>query len=384
MRVIAGSAKGHHLKPPPSTATRPTADKIKGSLFAMLESLCGVEGARVLDLYAGSGALAIEALSRGAACADLVEDDRQVCAVIRTNLAFTKTAERATVLCMSVRTALSAPYFTQGRTYDIILLDPPYADPGIGTVMESLAGASFVCDETVVVLEHARRFVVAEAYGRLRLLKTRSHGDTGLSIFVTGSRSTPENSAAENSTADDVGKDDVLKIAIYPGSFDPITNGHIDVATRAAQIFDQVVLAVYDAPPKRLLFTTGERVDMARQALQHLANVRIESYAGLTVEFARQVGASFITRGLRVISDFEMEHQMALTNRELAPDIETICLMTRREYSFLSATIVKEIARLKGPVDNFVPPHVATALRERFSSIEQQKETVIPAQLLRD
>ena len=179
-------------------------------------------------------------------------------------------------------------------------------------------------------------------------------------------------------------KDEILKIAIYPGSFDPITNGHIDVATRAAQIFDQVVLAVYDAPPKRLLFTTGERVDMARQALQHLANVRVESYAGLTVEYARQVGASFITRGLRVISDFEMEHQMALTNRELAPDIETVCLMTRREYAFLSATIVKEIARLKGPVDNFVPPHVATALRERFGSIEQQKETVIPTQLLRD
>jgi pantetheine-phosphate adenylyltransferase len=156
------------------------------------------------------------------------------------------------------------------------------------------------------------------------------------------------------------------------------------VATRASQIFDQVVLAVFDAPPKRLLFTTEQRVSMAQQALQHLPNVRVESYTGLTVEFAKSVGASFITRGLRVISDFEMEHQMALTNRELAPDIETICLMTRREYAFLSATIVKEIARLKGPVDNFVPPHVAKALRARFASAEQQKETVIPTQLLRD
>jgi pantetheine-phosphate adenylyltransferase len=179
-------------------------------------------------------------------------------------------------------------------------------------------------------------------------------------------------------------EDDVLKIAIYPGSFDPITNGHIDVATRAAEIFDQVILAVYDAPPKRLLFSTTERVDMARQALQHLSNVRVESYTGLTVDYARQVGASFITRGLRVISDFEMEHQMALTNRELAPNIETICLMTRREYAFLSATIVKEIARNKGPVDNFVPAHVAKALRARFNSIEQQKEVVLPTQLLRD
>jgi 16S rRNA (guanine966-N2)-methyltransferase len=204
MRVIAGSAKGHPLKPPPSTATRPTSDKIKGSLFAMLENLCGIEGARVLDLYAGTGALGIEALSRGAAWADFVEDNRNVCAVIRDNLAFTKTAERATVLCMSVRTAMSAPYFTQGQTYDIILLDPPYADPGIGTVMETLANASFVGDETVVVLEHAKRFAVPETYGKLRLLKTRSHGDTGLSIYLAAARLPADDNATENTEPDGV------------------------------------------------------------------------------------------------------------------------------------------------------------------------------------
>ena len=175
-----------------------------------------------------------------------------------------------------------------------------------------------------------------------------------------------------------------MKIAIYPGSFDPITFGHVDVATRAAKIFDQVVLAVYDAPPKRLLFNTEERVIMARQALEHLPNLRVASYTGLTVDFARRVGAQFIVRGLRVISDFELEHQMALTNRELAPDIETVCLMTRREYAFLSASIVKEIAKLGGPVENFAPAHVADALRLRFGTAEQQKETVIPSQLLRD
>ena len=175
-----------------------------------------------------------------------------------------------------------------------------------------------------------------------------------------------------------------MKRAIYPGSFDPITNGHVDVATRAAQIFDEVVLAIYDAPPKRLLFTTDERVEMARQALHHLPNLRVASYTGLTVAFARTVDAQFVVRGLRVISDFEAEHQMALTNRELAPEIETICLMTRREYAFLSATIAKEIAKLGGPVENFVPAHVATALRTRFGSAYQQREAVIPAQLLRD
>ncbi len=172
--------------------------------------------------------------------------------------------------------------------------------------------------------------------------------------------------------------------ALYPGSFDPITNGHVDVATRAARLFDRVIVAVYDAPPKRLLFSTEERVQMARDALSHLPNVEVGSYTGLTVAFARQVGAGVIVRGLRVISDFELEHQMALTNRELAPDVDTVCLMTRREYAFLSATIVKEIAKLGGPVENFVPAHVAHALRLRFGSRAEQRETVIPTQLLRD
>jgi len=183
MRVIAGSAKGHHLKSPPGKATRPTSDKIKGSLFAMLESYCGLENARVLDLYAGTGALAIEALSRGAAWADLVEESRSVCAVIRENLAHTKCAERAAVHCMPVHTALASPYFTEGPAYDIILLDPPYADPNIASIMDALADSSLVGEHTVVVLEHARRFDVRPAYGRLRLVKTRCHGDTCLSIF---------------------------------------------------------------------------------------------------------------------------------------------------------------------------------------------------------
>jgi 16S rRNA (guanine966-N2)-methyltransferase len=184
MRVIAGTAKGHHLKAPASRATRPTGDKVKGALFAILETFCGLEGTRVLDLYAGSGALAIEALSRGAAWADLVDDNRPVCNVIRENLAHTKLTDRARVHCMTVHAALAAPYFTDGLPYDIILLDPPYADPDIGAVVETLAATSMVGGDTVIALEHAERFAVQPAYGRLHLLKTRCHGDTCLSIFT--------------------------------------------------------------------------------------------------------------------------------------------------------------------------------------------------------
>lgn len=160
-----------------------------------------------------------------------------------------------------------------------------------------------------------------------------------------------------------------MTTAIYPGSFDPITNGHVDIATRAAALFDHLIVAIYDRPLKNLLFSTPERMAMAHEALKGLPNVRIESYTGLTVNFARSVGARVIVRGLRVLSDFELEFQMALTNRKLASEIETVCLITRQEYTFLSSSVIKEIAMAGGCVDQMVPSHVVAALQERFHSL---------------
>lgn len=157
-----------------------------------------------------------------------------------------------------------------------------------------------------------------------------------------------------------------MAIAIYPGSFDPIHNGHIDIARRAARLFDHVYVAVYDRPIKNLLFTTEERLALARAALADASNISVVAYRDLTVELARRLGASVIIRGLRAISDFEWELQLALTNRKLAPDIETACLMTSIEYAFLSSTIVKDVARHQGDVTNMVPPVVANALQEKF------------------
>ncbi len=172
-------------------------------------------------------------------------------------------------------------------------------------------------------------------------------------------------------------------VAIYPGTFDPIHLGHVDIATRAASIFDQLVVAVYDRPAKNLLFTVEERVTLAQHALTDLPNVRVAPYGGLTVEFARQVGAQAIVRGLRVISDFELEYQMALTNRQLAPEIEFVCLMTRQSHAFLSASIVKEIALLQGDVSEMVPRHVAKALETKRREREKNQEPV-PVISLRD
>jgi len=158
-----------------------------------------------------------------------------------------------------------------------------------------------------------------------------------------------------------------LTVAVYPGTFDPVHYGHIDVAKRAASIFDRLIVAIYDRPDKRLLFSVGERLAMTRRALKDMPRIQVCSYSGLTGDFVRSWGAKVIVRGLRVISDFEVEYQMALTNRKLAPDVETVCLMTGLEYAFMSSSVVKEIASMGGPVSQFVPPHVEEALRTRFA-----------------
>ena len=157
-----------------------------------------------------------------------------------------------------------------------------------------------------------------------------------------------------------------MTIALYPGSFDPVTRGHIDIAERAASLFEEVIVAVYDAPPKELLFTTEERVDLVKRSLSHLPNVRVESYTGLTVDFAEKVKAKVLVRGLRVLSDFEREFEMALMNKQLAPCLELVCFMTNQEYQFVSSSLLKEVCRLGGNIEDLVPEDVARALRKKL------------------
>jgi len=159
-----------------------------------------------------------------------------------------------------------------------------------------------------------------------------------------------------------------VTIAIYPGSFDPITNGHLDIATRAAKLFQKLIIGIYDTPAKHLLFTTEERVSLARQSIVNLPNVDVEAFSGLVVDFAKKVNAQAVVRGLRVGADFEREFDMALMNKKLSPELELVCLMANLEYQFLSSSLLKEVANLGGNIDNFVPKHVATALRKKVHS----------------
>lgn len=169
--------------------------------------------------------------------------------------------------------------------------------------------------------------------------------------------------------------------ALFPGTFDPIHYGHIDIAERASRLFDEVVMAVYDKPLKSLMFDPEERMTLVKQAVNGNSKIKVTGYSGLTVDFARKVNAQVIVRGLRVFSDFEFEFRMALANQRLKPDVETIALITAEEHTFLSSSTVREIAMLGGDVSSMVPPHVEKALRAKVTSLGDQHS---PPNALRD
>ena len=157
--------------------------------------------------------------------------------------------------------------------------------------------------------------------------------------------------------------------AVYPGSFDPIHYGHIDIAKRAAGLFDKLIWAVYDRPLKNLMFTTEERLDFMREAAKDAPNIEVMSYDTLTVEFARRMGAKAMVRGLRVTFDFDIEYQTALTNRQQDEGIETLCLFTSSKYAFVSSSTLKEVAYAGGRINEMVPPHVEPALWKRLAQL---------------
>ena len=159
-----------------------------------------------------------------------------------------------------------------------------------------------------------------------------------------------------------------MTVAIYPGSFDPITNGHLEVIHRAAKLFDKLIIGVYATPDKHLTFTTEERVDMVRKATSNIPNVEVLCFSGLTVEFARQVGAQVMVRGLRMTLDFEREFDMAMMNKKLYPELELVCFMAAQQFQFLSSSLLKEVASLEGAIGDLVPPCVAEALKKKAMS----------------
>ena len=171
--------------------------------------------------------------------------------------------------------------------------------------------------------------------------------------------------------------------AVFPGTFDPIHYGHVDIALRATRLFDEVIVAVFNRPLKNLLFSPEERIRLVEKAFIDVPKIKVTGYSGLTVEFCRQIHANVIVRGLRVFSDFEYEFRMALANHRLAPEIEMVPFITHEDHTFLSSTTVREIASLGGDVSSMVPPYVATALYARFHELGEGQQ-IVPQTSMRD
>ena len=158
-----------------------------------------------------------------------------------------------------------------------------------------------------------------------------------------------------------------MRSALYPGRFDPVTNGHVDIVQRAASLFEEIVVAIYELPPERSLFSTQERVSMFRDAVKHLKNVEVKSFAGLVVDFARKEQAKVLVRGIRAVTDFEAELDMALMNKKMAPEIEAVYLMASLEHLYVSGHRIREVSGLGYDVGELVPPHVEAALAKKFA-----------------
>lgn len=172
--------------------------------------------------------------------------------------------------------------------------------------------------------------------------------------------------------------------AVYPGSFDPFHMGHLDIAVRASTLFDELYVAVYDKPSKRLLFSAEERANLVKEALADVNNVSVVTYTGLTVDCARRLQAQVIVRGLRNLADFQKEHQEGWANKHLAPDIELCCLFCSRQYAYLSASILKEVASLGGDYSEWALPHVQDALRAKFTHIDEPSTNAASATIRSD
>ena len=338
MRVIAGSARGTRLAPVPKDV-RPTSDRVRESLFNSLGQF--FEGGAVLDLYAGTGALGIEALSRGSERVVFVERDRRARAVILENLRRTGFVERAEIIGGEVESVLGR-LAERGEPFNLIFADPPYriAAAEVGGILGRLR--SLLAPGGKVVIESGEAPVADGEKG-----VTRRYGGTFVTILERSELT--------------------MIVAVCPGSFDPVTTGHLDIIRRASKVFDHVVVAVGGNIRKQARLPAVERARLIEKVTADMDNVSVEVMEGLLVDFAREQGAQVIVKGLRAVSDFESEFEQAQLNRTLFPELETVFIMASAEHSFLSSSAVREIASLGGDVRGLVPDGILETVRQIYS-----------------
>ena len=343
MRIIAGTAGGVRLAPVPR-GVRPTGDRVREAVFNSLGQF--FDGGHVLDLYAGTGALGIEALSRGFERAVFVEKDRAARKTIAENLRRAGFEDRAEVVAGDVVLAVER-MGGQDRRFDLIFADPPYR------ILRSEVGG--ILDRLGELLAPGGRVVIEggeappeDAFGRKGA--TRRYGGTFVTVLERSQLTT--------------------RVAVCPGSFDPVTTGHLDIIRRAARIFDHVVVAVGANTRKTPRLSAIERAGLIEKVTADIENVSVEVMEGLLVDFAREQGAGAIVKGLRAVSDFESEFEQAQLNRTMSSEIETVFIMAASEHSFLSSSAVREISWHGGDVRGLVPDGILESVRQIYSGTD--------------
>lgn len=319
---------------------RPTADRVREAAFNLLAARLGTfEGLQVLDAFAGSGALGLEAWSRGAASVTFFEPHPRALAVLRENVAALKAPARIEAV-----SALDALKRRPEAPYDLVFVDPPYDADLYGPSLRLLVSNGWLANGALVCVEH-RTGAPPEDTADLALVVSRRYGDTTLTILASEQR---------------------MRLAIYPGSFDPITNGHVDIVRRGLKMFDRVVVAVAVNLRKTPLFTDDQRMEMLRETFADEPRVEIDTFQGLLVEYAKRRGIPTVLRGLRAVSDFEYEFQMASMNRRLCQDVDYAFMMTSEDQYYVSSSLIREVAANGGSVEGLVPPHVEARLKARL------------------
>jgi pantetheine-phosphate adenylyltransferase len=356
LRITGGTLVRRRIAVPPAAdrgSVRPTSDKVRAALMSSLGS--ALENARVLDLFAGSGALGIEALSRGAQHAVFVEKDEKTARVVTANLASLSLAARSRVVVSDAPRALRG---LPAASFDVILVDPPYTFD-VTRLYDDLLRVR--APGGVIVLERDKRSLDAPL-ATVVLLRERLYGDTRVVVYGE-----PEAANAPSL------EEPMPTAAIYPGSFDPLTNGHIDIVERGLKTFDRVIVAVANNVQKTPLFSVEDRMRHARECLGHLKGIEVDTFDGLVVEYAKHKGVRVLLRGLRAVSDFEYEFQLASMNRKLNRDIDTVFMMTSEESFYLSSRLVREVASLGGNIEGMVPDPVLAALRSKYIAAKKGK-----------
>ncbi len=422
LRITGGTWARRLIRVPVAAergALRPTSDKVREALFASLQQRMGLEARVVADVFCGSGALGFEALSRGAASCVFVDIDPRTMRVVQENARTLGVEERCAFIVDDAVRFLRA----QKERFDLILCDPPYALVLEREVQVGLFGA--LRDEGVVVLERAARGpvmgatktsraghetpsalsstaaargvrarpessgprppaaaigarsqlapaaasqrddgVVGSAWDAAGLLVVdeRRYGDTRL---VIAQRATSPARTSTQPLETDMRTTPRTNAAVYPGSFDPLTNGHVDIVERGLRMFDRLVLAVANNPQKNHFFTAQERIALARESLGERPGLEIEAFDGLVVDFAQRKGVHVLLRGVRAVSDFEYEFQLAGMNRKLS-GVETVFMATSEESFYVASRLVREVASFGGDVSSMVPAPVLAALTERY------------------